>query len=120
MRDALTATLAFLSFVFATSHCHFGAGLEAPTVTSDWPTRLEARHFELLIRIMTSLGKMAGTAAERSQFLLTAVHFVNSLWSLTMHTLNTAAAERVRGIPCAGPAAWQSWCLCFLALRVFV
>jgi hypothetical protein len=91
-------SVAILLVAKAVVHAHFACrlpGLEQHAPVSDWPTRLEISHFELLVRIMTTMAKMAGSAPERTQYLLTAVHFVNTMWGLTMHTLNTAAAERV-------------------------
>jgi hypothetical protein len=63
---------------------------------SDWPARIEIRHFEVLTRIMVDLARMAPSGADRAKYLLLASYYIEQMWSLTILSVNTAAAEKVR------------------------
>lgn len=56
---------------------------------------MEVRHFESLVRVMVDLAKMSGNSADRTKYLLLAVYYTEQMWALTIHAVNTAAAEKV-------------------------
>lgn len=66
---------------------------------SDWPKRVEIRHFEALVRIMVDLAHIAVSVPDRTKYLLLAVYYTEQMWALTIHAVNSAAAERVRHVP---------------------
>jgi hypothetical protein len=62
---------------------------------SDWPSRVEIRHFEALVRIMIDLARMSVSGPDRIKYLLLAAYYIEQMWSLTILSVNTAAAEKV-------------------------
>jgi hypothetical protein len=83
--------------------CGVWIGGAKPPPKSDWPSRLDISHYELLLRIAANLARISGSVAERVRYLMLAAHYVHAMWDSTINTLNTAAAEKVRCSPLALP-----------------
>ena len=68
---------------------------EAAASTSDWPSKPEARHIDLVIRAVTSLARLSPAHGDRVRYALMAAQYAWRLWDMNMKSLNAAAAEKV-------------------------
>ena len=69
---------------------------------------------------MIDLARMSTSVPDRAKYLLLAVYYIEQMWSLTVHAVNTASAEKVClwlwGVVRAGrsgvPAVVIVWACC--------